>query len=47
MCASHGVWIGNYFRGEPIRRTEVKARVGKLKNRMVADKDEVWKDDKM
>ena len=28
-----GIWSGNYFRGEPIRRAEVKVRVGKLKNR--------------
>ena len=27
----NGVRIGNYFGGEPIRRTEVKVRVGKLR----------------
>ena len=29
---SDGIWRGNYFGREPIRRTEVKVRVGKLKN---------------
>ena len=31
----------NYFGGEPIRRTEVEVRVGKLKNGKAADKEEV------
>ena len=32
---------GNYFRREPVRRTEVEVRVGKLKNGKAAGKDEV------
>ena len=36
----------NYFRGEPIRRTKVDVRVGKLKNGKVTSKDEVARDDK-
>ena len=32
MCAFDGVRKGNCFEGEPIRRTEVEVRVGKLKN---------------
>ena len=31
----------NYFQGQPIRRTEVEVRVGKLKNAKTAGKDEV------
>ena len=31
----------SYFGGKPIRRTEVEARVGKLKNRKAAGKDEI------
>ena len=27
----NGGWRGNYFGGEPIRRTEVELRVGKLR----------------
>ena len=41
MSGFDGVWRGNYFRGEPIRRTEVKIRVEKLKNGKAAGKDEV------
>ena len=37
MCGFDGVLRGNYFGGEPIRRTEVEVRVGKFKN----GKDEV------
>ena len=37
MCGFDGVQRGNYFKGEMIRRTEVKVRVGKLQN----GKDEV------
>ena len=33
------IWRGNYFKGEPIGRVEV--RVGKLKNRKAASGDEV------
>ena len=36
-----GVQRGNYFGGEPIRRTEVDIRVGKLKNGKAAGKDVV------
>ena len=41
MCGSDGVWRSNYFRGEPIRGTEVEVRVVKLKNGKAAGKDEV------
>ena len=41
MCGFDGVHIGNYFGGEPIRRTEVELRVGKLKNGKAVRKDEV------
>ena len=41
MCGFDGVWRGNYFRGEPILRIEVKIRVEKLKNGKAAGKDEV------
>ena len=41
MCGFHRVWRGNYFGGEPIRRTKVEIRVGKLKNGKTAGKDEV------
>ena len=41
MCGFDGVPRGNYFRGEPIRRTEVEVRVGKLKNGKAAGKDDV------
>ena len=36
-------WVrrDNYFGGEPIRRTEVKVRVGKHKNGKAAGEDEV------
>ena len=36
-----GVRRGNYFGGEPIRRTEVEVRVGKLKNGKAAGNDEI------
>ena len=36
-----GVQRGNYFRGEPIRRTKVEARVRRLKNIKVPGKDKV------
>ena len=38
------VWRGNYFGVEPIKRTEVEVRVGKLKNGKVAGKDEVTRE---
>ena len=41
MCGFDGVLRGNYFGGEPIRRTEVEVRVVKLKNGKAAGKDEV------
>ena len=41
MCGFDGVQRGNYFGGEPIRRTKVEGRVGKLKNEKMAGKDEV------
>ena len=41
MCGFDGVRTANYFGRVPIRRTEVEVRVGKLKNRKVAVKDEV------
>ena len=46
MCGFEGVWKGNYFGGEAIRRTEVEVRVGKLENGKAAGKDEVTRDDK-
>ena len=36
-----GVRRGNYFGGEPIGRTKVEVREGKLKNGKAAGKDEV------
>ena len=42
ICDSDGVRKGNYFGGEPIRRTEVEVRgVGTLRNGKAAGKDEV------
>ena len=41
MCGFDGVRRGNYFEKEPIRRTEVEVRVGKLKNRNTAGEDEI------
>ena len=41
MIGFDGIQRGNYFGGEPVRRTEVKVRVGELKNGKVAGKDEV------
>ena len=41
MCGFHGVRRGNYFGEEPIRRTEVEVRVGKLKNGKGVGKDEI------
>ena len=41
MCGFDGVWRGNHFGGDPIVRTEVEVRVGKLRNVKAAGKDEV------
>ena len=41
MCGFDGVWRSNYFGGEPAKRTEVEARVGKFKNGKAVGKDEV------
>ena len=41
MCGFDGVGRGNYFGGEPIRRTEVEVKVGKLKNGKAADRDKI------
>ena len=41
MCGFDGIQRGNYFGKEPIRRTEVEVRVGKLKNGKTAAKDEI------
>ena len=47
MCDFDGARRVNYFGGEPIGRAEVEVRVGKLKNRKTAGKDEInGKDDK-
>ena len=40
-CGFDGIWRGNYFRVEPIGRVDVEVRVGKLKNRKGAGKDEI------
>ena len=37
-----GVWRGNYFGGELIRRPEIDVRVGNLKNGKTPGKDELW-----
>ena len=41
MCGFDGVRIVKYVGGEPIKRTNFEARVGKLKNKKSAGKDEV------
>ena len=48
MCGFNGVRRGNFFGGEPIRRTEVEVRVGKLKSRKAVRKgdrvvDWIWR----
>ena len=40
MCGFDRIWGGNYL-GEPIGRTEVEVRVGKLKNAKVVGGDEI------
>ena len=44
MCGFDGIQRGIYFGGEPIGRDEVEVRVGKLKNRKAAGKDEVTRE---
>ena len=41
MYIFDGARRGNYFGGEPIRRTKVEVKVGKLKNGKAAGKGEV------
>ena len=41
MASEGGGFEENYFEGEPIRRTEVEVRVGKLRNGKVVGKDGV------
>ena len=41
MCDFDGIRRSNYFGGEPIGRTEVDMRVGKLKNVKAARKGEI------
>ena len=41
MCCFTGVQLGNYLEGEPIRRNEVEARLGKNRNGKSACKDQV------
>ena len=41
ICGFYGVQGGNYFRVEPVRRSEVEARVRKLRNGRAARKDEI------
>ena len=47
-CSPHGIHMvldgihrGNYFRGNPIKRTEIGVTVGKFKNGKAVGKDEV------
>ena len=41
MYGFDGIHRGNYFGGDPIGRSEVEVRVGKLKNGKAAGKDEI------
>ena len=41
MRGFDGIQRGNYFGREPIGRSEVEVRVGKLKNEEAAGKDEI------
>ena len=41
MFGFDGIRRGNYLGGDPIRKTEVEVRVGKLKNIKAAGKDEI------
>ena len=40
-CGFDGIMRNNYIGGELVRRTEVEVRVGKLKNKKAAGKDEM------
>ena len=46
MFGFNGIWRGNYFGGEPLRRTEDEVRVGNFKNGKAADKDDITGVDK-
>ena len=41
MCGFDGIQRGNYFEEDPIRRTEVEVREGKLRDGKAAGRDEV------
>ena len=41
MCSFNRIQRGNYLGGEPIGRSEVEVRMGKLKNGKAAGKDRV------
>ena len=41
MCDFDGIQRGNFFGGEPIRRTEIEVKVDNLKKRKAAGKDKV------
>ena len=41
MCGFDGIWRGNTFGEEPIRKVELEVRVGKLKNGKATGKDEI------
>ena len=41
MCGFDGIWIGNYFGGEPIGRAKFEVRLGKLNNGKAAGKNEI------
>ena len=40
MCVFDGIQRASYFGEEPIRRTEIEVRVGKLKNGKATGKDQ-------
>ena len=44
MCGFTIVERGKYFAGEPISRSEVEVRVGRVKNGEAAGKDEVTRE---
>ena len=44
MCGIDGIQRSNYYGGEQIRRTEVEARVGKLKHGKAAVKNKVTRE---
>ena len=41
MYGYDGIWRGDYFGGETIRRAKVEVRVRKLKNVKATGKDEI------